>query len=159
MTEISNINDVEQVLYLLGVEFNRVNLGRADIFDVPIFGVKVVVYDEGDKFNPQNIKGFVDGSWRVVLIKLGDDLEERKMEIIWELMESGYMHYLRMSHPRTFKHLVSLQGWDRKIISKRLEIYGNSQKYSYLKELNEDALKESASFILSLDPGFFDFLV
>ena len=91
-------------------------------------------------------------------IKPDDILEEKRMEVIWELMKSGYMHYLRTEIPRTFKELIISKGWDKKIINKRLELYGDDPKYNYWRELNKWALKESSTYVLSVDPGFFDFL-
>ena len=159
MNKITDINEVEQIIYLLGIEFNRVDMGNVNVFDIPVFGVKILFYTKVSDFKPELIKGFVNSSWRIVLIESESDLEEKRMEIIWELMRSGYIHYLRMEQPRTFKKLISLNGWDKKIINKRLEIYGEDQKYNYFRDLNKDALRESSTFILSIDPGFFDFLI
>ena len=95
----------------------------------------------------------------MVGISSNDNFEEKKMEVMWELMRSGYMHYLRTEHSNTFKQMMNFHNWDRKIIERRLELYGDDPKYNYLRGLNQWALKQSASYLLSIDPGFFDFLL
>jgi len=147
------VNDIEQMLYLFGVEFNTTTTKSRTIFDLPMFGVKIFFIGSDDDLTPVMV-----GGWRIITIRSDNSFEEKKMEIFWELMRSGYMNYLRTEVPRTFKAMIISQGWDKRIIEKRLKIYKEDAKYSYLKELNKWALKESSAYVLSMHPGFFDFL-
>lgn len=148
------INDIDQMLYLFGVEFEVVAAGDV-VYKVPMFGVQIIFSPSGlSPKSTQSGKG-----WRVVKISSKDDFEEKKMEVMWELMHAGYMHYLRMEFSNTFKQMINLHNWDKKIIEKRLELYSDDPKYNYLRDLNQQALKLSSSYLLSIDPGFFDFLL
>lgn len=148
------VNDIEQMIYLFGLEFNTTTAGGITTFELPMFGVKVFFIGDDT-----TLTGTVDSStWRIIKARPNDLMEEKKMEIFWELMRSGYMNYLRAEVPRTFKAMITSQGWDKKIIKKRLEIYKEDAKYNYLRELNKWALKESSAYVLAINPGFFDFL-
>jgi len=148
------LNDIEQMAYLFGIPSNTTTAGSMTTFEFPMFGTKVVFLDEG-----VTTAGTGDDSWRIVNIMPSDSLEEKRIEVIWELMRAGYMHYLRTEAPRTFKELIVNKGWDKRIINKRLELYGDDPKYNYWRDLNQWALKESSTYILALEPGFFDFLL
>jgi hypothetical protein len=119
-----------------------------------MFGVKIVFLGKGT-----TLTGTSDDSWRIITVRSNDSFEEKKLQIIWELVRSGYFHYLRSEKPRTFKELITRQGWDKKIMDERLKIYENAQKYNYLRDLNQWGLKQSSNYILSVDPSFFDFLL
>jgi len=147
------LNDVEQMVYLFGVEFNTTTAGSTTIFEIPMFGVKIFFIEDDAALTPVMVRG-----WRIVSVRPNNLFEEKKMEIFWELMRSGYAHYLRTEVPRTFKAMITQQGWDKKIIEKRLEIYGDNPKYNYWRDLNKWGLKQASSYLLSTDPGFFDFL-
>jgi len=150
------LNDVEQMVYLFtsGIEVNTTTAGSITIFEIPMFGTKIVFME-----NDTTLTGTGDTIWRIINIKPNDSFEEKKMGVFWELMRSGYVHYLRIEVPRTFKAMIVSQGWDKKIIEKRLEIYKEDAKYNYWRDLNKWALKESSTYVLSMDPGFFDFLL
>lgn len=148
------INDIDQMLHLFGVEFEVVGAGDV-VYKVPMFGVQIIFSPSGlSPKSTHSIKG-----WRVVGISSKDDFEEKKMEVMWELMRSGYMHYLRTEFSNTFKQMINFHNWDKKIVKKRLELYGDDPKYNYLRDLNQWALKQSAGYLLSTDMGFFDFLL
>jgi hypothetical protein len=119
-----------------------------------MFGVKIVFLGKGT-----TLTGTSDDSWRIITVRSNDSFEEKKMEVIWELMRSGYFSYLRSERPRTFKEMIVQQGWHRKIIEKRLELYGDCPKHNYLRDLNRWAAKQSSGYLLSTDPGFFDYLL
>lgn len=146
------LNDVEQMVYLFSINTNTSKVGDITSFEFPEFGVEVIFLG-----GSTTLSGTEEDN-RFVYIKPYDILQDKKMEVFWELMKSGYMHYLRIEYPRTFKDLIINRGWDRKIIEKRLELYNDKPRYQYLIQINKDALRESASYILSIDPGFFDFL-
>lgn len=148
------VSDIEQMIYLFGVEFNTTTAGSMTIFEIPMFGTKIFFIENGT-----TLTGTDDDSWGIIDIRPDDSFEEKKMEVIWKLVKSGYFHYLRTEVPRTFKAMITSQGWDKKIIKKRLNIYGDGPKYNYWKDLNKWALKESSTYVLAMEPGFFDYLL
>lgn len=147
------LSDVEQMTYLFGIRSNVTTAGTLTIFEFSMFGTKIIFLDKNTTW-----PGTGDDSWRIVYISPSDTLEEKRMEVIWTLMSAGYMHYLRIEVPRTFKEMIISHGWDKKIVEKRLEIYGDDPKYNYWRDLNKWSLKHPATYVLATDPGFFDFL-
>ena len=152
MLELSDVENMVR-LFTSGLETNTVSNSNWSMFEIPMFGTQVFFFD-----NYAVLSGTRDNSWRIVDISPKDVLEEKRMELFWELMRSGYVHYLRTELPRTFRAMVSQQGWDKKIINKRLELYGNDAKYNYYREIDRWALRESTGYVLSTYPGFFDCL-
>jgi len=147
--------DVSSILARMNIMFRLIK-ASADIatFEIPMFGIKVI-------WHMGNVP-YKDDGWRYVFIKPEDEMKKIRMSIVWEMARSGYFHYLRMNYPNTFKQMLAGHGgedWHRIIITKRLEIYGNNPKYSYLKLLNQDALKQPSTAVLAMDPGFYDFLI
>ena len=55
--------------------------------------------------------------------------------------------------------MLAFEGWDRSLIDERLRRYKDLPKYKYLIELNKDARRESSSYVMTIDPGFYDFIV
>jgi hypothetical protein len=51
------------------------------------------------------------------------------------------------------------QGWDRLLVDYRMKLYKDTPKYAYLREINSNALKTSSSYMISMDPGFYDWVV
>ena len=97
---------------------------------------------------------FVD--YRIIYITTNDDLSKKRYEVIWELMTGGYMRWLRYEYPRLFNNLISIDNFGMKIIKERLLRYNNRTKYVYLIEQNEWAMRNSGTYVLSMDPGFYD---
>jgi len=147
--------DVAGMLARMNVPFKLAKASTdTATFEVNLFGVRIV-------WHVGNVVSKDDG-WRYVFVKPEDDLRKTRMDIVWELARSGYFHYLRMNYPNTFKAMLAGHGgedWHRIIIAKRLESYGNNPKFGYLKMLNQDALKQPSTAVLSMDPGFYDFLL
>ena len=146
--------DVEQILAHMGVVFNEEG-GNSDfsIFFVPQFGLKVI-WSLMQYADPRK-------DWRTVIIYPTHMLNEAREEILWGLWKGGYGHYLRMNLPNTFNRLLAGregEDWHQKIIKKRLEIFGKDPKHNYWRELNREGLRESSMVMLSLDPGFYDFM-
>lgn len=142
--------DVEQMVRLFNIEFNSVGNDDGSVFTIILFGVQVI-------FNSPKFRMDAD-NWRCVVINPTDNLEEKRFEVLWELVKSGYFHYLRDEFPNTFKKMLTMQNYDRRLIEKRLETFQSTQKYNYFRQLNESAKGMSVSAILSAEPGFFDFL-
>jgi len=152
---MADINNLEQIIYALGLDFQR----EGYELTIERFGTKIIFVPNSEEDNPDFYK---KDKWRRIYINEADlesDLLAQKETIIWGLMEAGYMRYLRMEYPNIFRRQISLNGWDRKIIEKRLKMYGNKPKYNYLRQLNQEALGTAAGYVLSMDPGFYDFLI
>ena len=94
--------------------------------------------------------------WRVVYVNTKEAVYERKEEVLWALMRSGYMSYIRNIYPRQFNNLIVTEGFGNKVIRQRLAIWGDKPKYKWLVEEDKAALKESDTYILSINPGFYD---
>ena len=147
-------DDVSQMLHQLGVDFNTLKVtDEFAIFEVPKFGLRVVwslvKYEENND------------EWTVVVVYPIHTQADVRDRIMWALARGGFFHYLRHNYPNTFnKMLAGREGedWHRKIIKKRLKSFGDNPKYAYFKALNEEGLIESSMAILSIDPGFYDFI-
>jgi len=157
---MADINNIEQILYALGLDF--VQEKKKDILTneltIEQFGLKITFVPSNEKEQTVIKKD----SWRRLYIyedELESDLFIQKDKIIWELIRAGYMRYLRMEYPNIFRRQLTFNGWDKKIIQKRLEMYGDKPKYNYLRELNHQALDTATGYVLSMDPGFYDFLI
>jgi hypothetical protein len=87
------------------------------------------------------------------------EVSRAKEKIVWALVEGGYFHYLRHNFKNTFHKILTFEGWDKKFIEERMRRYKDLPQYNYLREISNDAKQESSTFILSIDPGFFDFMV
>jgi len=148
-------DDVFQMLHQLGVEFNVVKSNiDISIFEVPKFGLKVVW--AATKYEEDN------DDWNVVIIYPIHDQREVRENIIWSLAKGGFFHYLRNTYPNTFSQMLagrSGEDWHKKILTKRLEKFGDKPKYNYFAELNHAYMDESSMSIISIDQGFYDFVI
>ena len=151
--------DLQIMLDALRLEFKKIYLVKevSVQFIIEDFGVILCGIDrtEYSTINEAIIKRFGKG-WRVVYITTQDLLYERKDTFIWELMRSGYMRYIRTKFPREFKELITIQNFGKKIIEQRLKIWADDPKYRFLVEENKIALTVVTSYILSVDPSFYD---
>ena len=150
-------DDVQQMLFnllsLYNIKFDMVNAGDSKIFEVPRFGVKVV-YLDGQLFDKKVLKG-----WHVAYVHPDYDITRAKDAVIWGLVSGGYFHYLRHNYKNTFNKMMSFEGWDRLMSKERKRIYKDAPKYSYIRELMSRAEHEGAMHTLSMDPGFFDWII
>ena len=44
--------------------------------------------------------------WRKVFVASSDDFNQKREELVWELMKSGYMRWIRFNYPHLFKNLI-----------------------------------------------------
>lgn len=150
--------EVGLTLSSLRVQFKKIYL----IKDVSVqfvcenFGVVVSAINRADYgyVNKTVQEKFPDH--RCVYVSTFDNLLEAKDEIIWVLMEGGYMKFIRMNFPRQFNDVITMQGFGNKIIDERLRRWANQPKYKFLIEENEKAKDMPATMVLSAEPGFFD---
>lgn len=151
---MENYDDVLQILKQLNVHINTLKTTNDfAVFEIPDFGIRVVwsleKYEE------------IKEDWTTVVVYPQHTSREVRETIMWALAKNGFFHYLRMEYPNTFKQMLSGRSgedWHKKIITKRLEFFGDKPKYKYFKDLNSAYLRESFALILSLDPGFYDML-
>jgi hypothetical protein len=66
---------------------------------------------------------------------------------------------LRHNYKKTFQRTLAFEGWDKSLIEERMRRYKDMPKYNYMREINDDAKHESPTYVLSIDPGFYDFIV
>jgi len=97
-------------------------------------------------------------NYRNIYISELDNLLEEKDRVLWALMQGGYISWLRSTYNRDFKNIITMQEFGKKIINQRLKIWAGKEKYKYLIEYNESALRQSATYMLSIDPSFYDYM-
>ena len=154
-------SDLSIMLSSFRVTFNRTQVMKDVSFQLVVdeFGVIICGIERADYtlIKDSVDRSFGDG-WRVVYVAMQDPLYEKKEEILWELMRSGYIRYIRNKYPRQFRELIVMQNFGKKIIEKRLEVWGGDPKYKYLVDENKAALNEAATYIMSMDPSFYDYM-
>lgn len=125
---------------------------------VPMFGIVINgLYSLDYKLTNDTIDTrFKD--YRVVYVTNEDLLHEWKLSLIWALMRSGYLRYIRSKYKTQFKSLIIGQDFARQIVSERLRIWADKPKYLWLINENKEALAMSATYILSVDPAFYDMM-
>ena len=153
---------LEENLRALRVEYRKEALIK-DIsvqFVIEKFGVIVCGINRLDYKLIDAAIGDQYNGWRIVYVTTHDDLNEKRDEVLWAMMRSGYMSWIR--HHLTdsqYKRLMFDNNIAHKIIDKRLELWGDSPKYRYLVESDSFAKGQGRiSEYLSKEPGFFDFM-
>lgn len=97
-------------------------------------------------------------NYRLIFVTENDDLEEQRYKILWELMRSGYMTWLRLTYGSRFRNILESGNLGNLIIDERLKIWGNQPKYKYLATINREAREMGVFMMLSRDPGFYDYM-
>lgn len=150
--------EIETTLRALLVNYKKTKAKDSEQYIVSEFGTVVCGINRLDyKLTSDNIDGnFKD--YRVIYITTEDLVHERKNDIIWALMRSGYMRYIRSNYKNQFRNLMVMQDFGRQIIQERLRIWGDKPKYAWWVEENNAVLTQSASYILAQDPAFYDMM-
>ncbi len=130
--------------------------GMAIQYTITDFGVIVCVIERMDYTQINDITERSYGGWRKVFIAMEDSLIEKKHELIWELMKSGYMKWIRINYKGQFDNLITMQNFGNRIIDQRLKIWNGKEKYKFMIDDNTDARNRAASSILTREPAFFD---
>lgn len=141
--------------------YKKINLmkGMSIQFLIEDFGVVVCCINRMDYTQVDSAISDEYAGWRKVFISTQDDLQEARYEILWALMRSGYMKWLRMTYPRQIKNV--LMGTDtlgKRIIEERLRIWNDNPMFSYWINDNKYVLQNGILPELSRDPGFFDYM-
>lgn len=121
------------------------------------FGTIVSVIQRADY---SFVRGAVEGKfvdYKFVYVSTYDNLIEKRVEIIWAMMEGGYMTYIRQNYPRQFQQLVT-DGFGNKIIRERLRRWADKPMYKFLIEENTRALDVPVTMVLATEPAFYDYM-
>ena len=151
--------EISVMLSAFMVPYKRVPLGSnlSDCFEVTELGVIIIGIEPLDySYTMQKLYEQLTG-YRYIVITTADNMIEKKDEVIWEFMRSGYIRYIRYKFQRQFNNMIQ-QGLGRKIITERLRIWGKEPKYKYLVNENHRCLTVSAPYLVAQDPAFFDFM-
>ena len=153
------VDEINITLSTLRVPYKKASLETkaTTAFEVKELGVVVAcIFPEGYSFVLDKLQ-LRYNNYRYIFVTTSDNLFERKDEIIWEFMRSGYIRYIRTKYQRQFNELIQ-QGFGRKIIQERLRIWGNQAKYKFLIDENKRCLEIPTSYVLNSDPAFFDYM-
>jgi len=121
------------------------------------FGTIVSVIDRADYSYVNKTVREKYPDHRYVYVSTYDNLIEKRDEIVWTLMEGGYMYYIRQNYPRQFNRLIA-EGFGNKIIKERLRRWDNKPMYRFLIEENVKAKDLPTTMVLSMEPAFFDYM-
>lgn len=152
--------EIKEMLSAYKVPYKMVNIGSnlPEVFLIDTFGIIVIGLDRKDySFIYNKIIELYPG-YRMVYISTTSDILKKKDDLLWNLMRSGYMRYIRTNFPNQFKTLIINYGLGRKIINKRLEIWDDAPMYKFLIEENKSILNQAESYVLSIDPSFYDYM-
>jgi len=94
---------------------------------------------------------------RYVYVSTYDNLIEKRDEIIWTMMEGGFMTYIRQNYPRQFTRLIA-DGFGDKIIKERLRRWNDKPMFKYLIAGNIEAKGAPTAMVLATEPAFFDYM-
>ena len=142
----------------------RVNYKKASVVpDVSVqfvcedFGTVVSVINRADySYVNKTVKEHYP-DYRYVYISTYDNLIEKRDEIIWALMKSGYMTYIRQNFPRQFHRLIT-DGFGAKIIRERLKRWADKPMYRFLISEDEKIKDAPTTMVLATEPAFFDYM-
>jgi hypothetical protein len=153
-------SDIETALFALRINFKKVSVAK-DIsvqYLIEDFGIIVCGIERRDYTQVNNAVQNVYEGWKLFHISTNENMVEKKDDLIWELMRSGYMIWIRNNFPRQFKQLIVDGNFGLKIINERLRIWNNEPRFKFLVEINEAAKTQSMAYLLSIEPGFFDYM-
>ena len=159
MKTVELIIEIQAMLSALHLKYKKLLIGSylPEAFMVEDFGVIVAGIDRKDYTQVQSKLALEYPDHKLFFMVGDDNLLEKKDELIWELMRSGYMRFIRKNYTRQFNNLIQ-SGFGRKIVTERLRIWNDKQCYKYFIEENKLALQTPDSYVLSSDPAFFDYM-
>ena len=151
---------IGELITALRLKYKKVSVVRGVSFQLLIeeFGVMVCGISRSDYAEVSSIINTHFAGWRVVYITTKEAVYEKKEDILWALMRSGYLTYIRNAYPRQFNNLIVSEGFGNKIIRQRLKIWGEEPKHKWLVDEDKAALRESDTYILSVSPGYYDYM-
>lgn len=153
--------ELELILLVLKVPFSKSIISKriAECFICEQFGLVATVSTKEELDYTKHVLLTKRPGYRYyVLSEDVADLEQARYDLIWLLAEGGYFRYLRATYHRQFMAIISTQDFGHRIIDERLARWNNLPKYKYFIEENERAKNLSYTMLLSVDPGFFDYM-
>ena len=160
MSQKELVSDVKTLVSALHLPYKTIKLGRdlpeaclIDLFGTIVVGIDGKDYSQVLSFLYEKFKGY-----RTFFITTADNFTEKKDELIFDLMRSGYMRYIRIKYPNQFHMLLTTHNYGRKIIQKRLEVWQDLPRFQFLVAENKEALQQAESYILSVDASFYDYM-
>jgi hypothetical protein len=146
----------------LQVDYRKMELIKsvATLFVLNVFGIAVCGINRRDYKLVDTALKDAYKDWRVSYVTTQDNFSEKKDGIIWELMRSGYLRWLRNNcSDSQYRKMMFEGGFANKILNARLKMWGDLPKYRYLRECDEFAKGQGRiSEYLSKEPAFFDFM-
>jgi hypothetical protein len=152
--------DIEEMLYALKLPYKKMSIVK-DIsvqYLIEDFGLIVCGIDRKDYSQIDSAVQNVFEGWKLFHITTRDVVTSKKDDLIWELMRAGYLTWIRQEFPSQFKNLIVGQNFNLKIINERLKVWNGEPRFKFFIEMNLAARSQSAGYILSLEPGFFDYM-
>ena len=132
--------------------------------DSPLFHITIPLFGVLLRF----VKGFPNEAsyrgWDIIDLNIDDlnmNYTKATEELLWNLIGKGYFAYLRtevVGGEGLYTRYLRDYGWGEKIINKRLEYWGQQQKYKYLVAVNNKVKALNISQAMTHYPGFFDWL-
>lgn len=152
--------DVGIMLGALKVPYTITNVVKniTTQYIIDMFGVIVSVLMPGDYTVVSDRLDAIFKDHSKFFITEKDNLNDKRYEIIWMLMQSGYMRWLRFQYPSQFPSLLEESNLSNLIIDERLKRWANKSMYKFLIQDNIDAKNIGVRRLLSIDPGFFDYM-
>ncbi len=160
MSQQALASDVRTLVAALHIPYKTAKLGKdlPEACLIDIFGTVVIGIDARDYSQVLSLLHIKFKGYRLFFITSADDFVEKKDDLIFELMRSGYMRYIRIKFPRQFEGLIGTHNYGRKIVQRRLDVWGGLEKFKFMTAENKEALNQSSSYILSVDPSFYDYM-
>lgn len=152
--------ELDLMVHALKLNNKKTTLGRnvAVQYVVDDFGVVLCGIDRPDyKFVSETLSNRFEG-YRFIYITTNDNMFEKKDEVVWDLMRSGYMKWIRTTYPREFKNLIVMGDYGSKIIRERLRLWADQPKYGFFIQDNLGAKQVPTNYILAHDSSFFDYM-
>lgn len=152
--------DLDIMIHALKLKAEKAVLGRntAVQYTVKDFGVVICGIERLDYQVVNDILKHRFEGWRMIYVTTEDNILNKKFEVIWDLMRSGYMKWVRITYPREFTNLMAMHNFSAKIIDERLRIWANQPKYKKMIEENTEAKRLPVNFVLASDASFFDYM-
>ena len=152
--------DVGVMLGALRVPYNTTSVIKhiTSQFIVEQFGLVISVINNGDySFINDKVTQIFKG-YRTVYVTPSDDINEKRYEVLWALMQSGYMRWLRSIYPAQYPNILEADNLANRIIDQRLERWGDMPKNRFHVEYNLQAREMGMRRTLTQDPSFFDYM-
>lgn len=154
------VEEVEAMLTSLRLKTKAISIVKniSVQFVAEDFGTVVCCIDRCDYTVVHNALLETFEGWRIIYITTYDDLFEKRKTLIWELMKSGYMVWIRETYFKQFKDLIVMNDFGKGIIEERLRLWNNNPKYKYMIDRNTEVLDMSFLYVLNNEPCFFDYM-